>query len=50
MNKIEHIVDEYFRTADVDNRLELLSVDGMAEAVDWVVNKSCSDAINQVVA
>lgn len=50
MDKIEHIVDEYFRTADKNNQLQLLSVDGMAEGVDWVVNKSCPDAIKQIVA
>lgn len=49
MEKIEHIVDQYFRTANKENQLELLSVDGMAEAVDWLVNKSCHDAINKVV-
>ncbi|KAL4121253.1 hypothetical protein QTP88_013801 [Uroleucon formosanum] len=49
MEKIEHIVDQYFRTANEENQLELLSVDGMAEAVDWLVNKSCPDAINKVV-
>jgi len=50
MDNIEHIVDQYFRTANDENQLELLSVDGMAEAVDWVVNKSCPDAINKVVS
>ncbi|XP_008185560.1 LOW QUALITY PROTEIN: double-strand break repair protein MRE11 [Acyrthosiphon pisum] len=49
MEKIEHIVDQYFRTASEENQLELLSVDGMAEAVDWLVNKSCHDAIKRVV-
>lgn len=50
MEKIEHIVDQYFRTtSDVDKQLELLSVYGMAEAIDWVVNKSRSDAISTVV-
>lgn len=49
IEKIEHIVDRYFRTANEDNQLELLSVNGMAEAVDRVVNKSFPDAINKVV-
>ncbi|XP_022175079.1 double-strand break repair protein MRE11 [Myzus persicae] len=49
MEKIEHIVDQYFRTTNEENQLELLSVDGMAEAVDWLVNKSRPDAINKVV-
>lgn len=49
MEKIEHIVDQYFRTANEENQLELLSVDGMAEAVDWLVNKARPDAINKVV-
>lgn len=49
MEKIEHIVDKYFRTANEDNQLELLSVNGMAEAVNWVVNKSNPDAIKNVV-
>lgn len=49
MEKIEHIVDQYFRNANEDNQLELLSVNGMAKAVDKVVNKSFSDAINDIV-
>jgi len=49
MDNIEHIVDQYFRTTNEENQLELLSVDGMAEAVDWLVNKSRLDAINKVV-
>ncbi|VVC24522.1 DNA double-strand break repair protein Mre11,Calcineurin-like phosphoesterase domain, ApaH [Cinara cedri] len=49
VEKIEHIVDQYFKTASEDKQLELLSVNGMAEAVDWAVNKSCPDAINRVV-
>lgn len=50
MEKIEHIVEQYFTTASDGNRLELLSVNCMAEAVDNAVNKSRSDAINMVVA
>ncbi|KAE9531309.1 hypothetical protein AGLY_010515 [Aphis glycines] len=50
MDNIEHIVDQYFRTANDENQLELLSVNGMAKAVDLVVNKSCPDAINKVVS
>lgn len=50
MEKIEHIVDQYFRTAsDDDKQLKLLSVNGMAEAVDSVVNKSRLDGIKIVV-
>jgi hypothetical protein len=33
----------------VDKQLELLSVNGMAEAIDWVVNKSFPEAIDTVV-
>lgn len=49
MDKIEHIVDQYFRTADENNKLELLSVEGMAEAVDWAINKSHIGAFTKVV-
>lgn len=50
MDKIEQIVDQYFRTAsDADKQLELLSVNGMAVAVDSAVNKSSTSAINLVV-
>lgn len=50
MDKIEQIVDQYFRNAtDTDQQLELLSVNGMAEAVDWAVNKSSTNAISSVV-
>lgn len=50
MEKIEHIVTEYFKTASDDNmQLEVLSVEGMAVAVDCIVNQSRLDAINTVI-
>lgn len=50
MDKIEQIVDQYFRNAtDANTQLQLLSVNGMAEAVDWAVNKSSASAISSVV-
>lgn len=50
MDKIEQIVDQYFRnTSDANTQLELLSVNGMAEAVDRAINKESACAINVVV-
>jgi len=50
VEKIEHIVNQYFKTAsNVDKQLEILSVEGMAVAVGYVVNKSHLDAINTVI-
>lgn len=46
MEKIEHIVNQYFETASEGNQLELISVNGMAVAIDCVVNKLSPDAIN----
>lgn len=50
MDKIENIVDQYFRTiTDKKKQLELLSLSSMAEAVDQVVNKERGDAIRNKV-
>lgn len=51
IEKIEQIVNEYFKNACDGDKLELLSVRGMSEAVDAIVNKASdrSDAIACVV-
>jgi len=51
MTKIEHIINEYFKTAsNEDVQLEILPVESMNIAVDSIVNQSRSDVIKTVVA
>lgn len=51
MTKIEHIVNEYFKTAsNEDMQLEILTVGSMNVAVDSIVNQSRSDVIKAVAA